>query len=201
MPHQELKIVDPATGQDRAARRAGEICFRGYQVMAGYDNMPDGHGGGHRRARLAALGRHRDDGRRGLREITGRIKNMIIRGGENIYPREIEEFLHTLDYRSSTRRSSASRTSGSARSSWPVSACTAPPPRTRRHPTEFRELCKGKIAHFKIPRYWKVLDKYPHDRSPARCRSSSCGSRWRAAPCTSCRPAPPLPSPASWPAP
>jgi fatty-acyl-CoA synthase len=95
MPHQELKIVDPATGKTVPRGTQGEICFRGYMVMKGYDNMPketaeaiDTAGWLH----SGDLGTMDDDG---YVKITGRIRDMVIRGGENIYPREIEEFLHT----------------------------------------------------------------------------------------------------------
>lgn len=96
MPHIEVKIVDPETGQTQGAGEAGEICCWGYNVMEGYYNMPDMtretidpegwlHSGD-----LAIMDED------GYYSIVGRIKDMIIRGGENIYPREIEEFLHTM---------------------------------------------------------------------------------------------------------
>jgi fatty-acyl-CoA synthase len=160
MPHQELKIVDPATGKTVPRGVAGELCFRGYQVMAGYDNMPeqtaetiDAHGWLH----SGDLGEMDDEGNV---RITGRIKNMIIRGGENIYPREIEEFLHTLDFvvdaqvvgvpdeRLGEELLVCLRLHGPAAQNPPT-------------PEELRALCKGKIAHFKIPRYWKIVDEYP----------------------------------------
>jgi fatty-acyl-CoA synthase len=128
--------------------------------MAGYDNMPDKtaeavdeHGWLH----SGDTGTMDDDG---YVRITGRIKNMVIRGGENVYPREIEEFLHTLDFvvdaqvvgvpdeRLGEELLACLRVHGEA--------ALEPPT-----PTELRDLCKGKIAHFKIPRYWKIVDEYP----------------------------------------
>jgi fatty-acyl-CoA synthase len=160
LPHQELKIVDPATGKTVSHDEPGEICFRGYQVMAGYDNLPeqtaeavDEHGWLH----SGDIGTMDADG---YVRITGRIKNMIIRGGENIYPREIEEFLHTLDFvvdaqvvgvpdeRLGEELVAFLRVHGAAAANPPTA-------------TELRELCRGQIAHFKIPRYWKLVDEYP----------------------------------------
>ena len=95
MPHQEQKIIDPATGRTLPRGEPGELCYRGYQVMRGYFNNPEGtrqtideagwlHGGD-----LAVM----DE--RGYVRITGRLKDMICRGGEKIFPREVEEFLFT----------------------------------------------------------------------------------------------------------
>ena len=95
MPHQEQKIIDPDTGRILPRGEAGELCYRGYQVMRGYFNDPEGtretideagwlHGGD-----LAVM----DE--RGFVSITGRLKDMICRGGEKIFPREVEEFLFT----------------------------------------------------------------------------------------------------------
>jgi len=158
MPHQELKIVDPETGKTVPYGAAGELCFRGYQVMAGYDNLPDKtaeavdeHGWLH----SGDIGTMDEEG---YVRITGRIKNMIIRGGENLYPREIEEFLHTLDVVADVQVIGVP----DERLGEELLACVrlhpgAAPPT----PEDFRALCKGKIAHFKIPRYWKVVDEYP----------------------------------------
>jgi len=160
MPHQELKIVDTQTGRTARRGEVGEICFRGYMVMAGYDNLPeqtaetiDARGWLH----SGDLGTMDENG---YVRITGRIKNMIIRGGENIYPREIEEFLFGLDALADAQVVSVPdtrcgeelvafvRLQGAAKNSPPTAE-------------ELRALCTDKIAHFKIPRYWKVIDEYP----------------------------------------
>jgi len=158
MPHQELKLVDPETGTTVPRGEIGELCFRGYMVMAGYDNDPektaetiDPRGWLH----SGDLGVMDEDG---YVQITGRIKNMVIRGGENIYPREVEEFLFTLDIVADAQVLGVP----DEKYGEELLACirlhpgTAPPT-----PAEFRALCKSKIAHFKIPRYWKVMDEYP----------------------------------------
>jgi len=160
MPHQELKIVDPMTGLTVPRGVQGEICFRGYQVMDGYDNNPEAtaetvdpqgwlHSGD-----LGVL----DDGR--YLKITGRIKDMVIRGGENLFPREIEEFLHTLDFVADVNVVGVP----DEKYGEELLACIQLRKDAIDHvPTdeEFREMCTGKIAHFKIPRYWMVVDEFP----------------------------------------
>ncbi|MCO6436758.1 MAG: AMP-binding protein [Phycisphaerae bacterium] len=160
MPHQELKIVDPMTGATAQRGRQGEICFRGYNVMAGYDNNPkatdetiDRQGWLH----SGDLGTMNDEG---YVKITGRIKDMVIRGGENLYPREIEEFLHTLPIISDAHVVGVP----DEKFGEELLACV----RLRLDsgqelPTdeEFRALCKGRIAHYKIPRYWMVVEEFP----------------------------------------
>ncbi len=160
MPNQELKIIDPATGQTVDHGKVGEICFRGYMVMAGYDNNPeataaavDQHGWLH----SGDLGTMDTDGNV---KITGRIKNMIIRGGENIYPREIEEYLFTLDMIADAQVLGVP----DPKFGEEVLACLRlHGPRVDDPPTpdELRALCSGKIANYKIPRYWKIVDEFP----------------------------------------
>ncbi len=160
MPHQELKVVDPETSKTLPRGAVGELCFRGYMVMAGYDNMPEAtaetidsqhwlHSGD-----LGTM----DDA--GYVRITGRTKNMIIRGGENIYPREIEEFLHTLDVIADVEVVGVP----DAVLGEEVLACVRLHGSTEQDPptpADFRAICKGKVAHYKIPRYWRVMDEYP----------------------------------------
>jgi len=160
MPHQELKIVDTQTGRTAPRGEDGEICFRGYMVMSGYDNLPeqtaetiDARGWLH----SGDLGTMDENG---YVRITGRIKNMIIRGGENIYPREIEDFLFGLDDVADAQVVSVP----DARCGEELvayvrlqgAAASAPP-----SAEQLRALCHNKIAHFKIPRFWKVIDEYP----------------------------------------
>jgi fatty-acyl-CoA synthase len=93
----------------------------------------------------------------GYCNIVGRIKDMVIRGGENIYPREIEEFLYRHP-RCRTSRWSASPTRSTARSSAPGSSCAR---RQRLTEDEVRAFCRGQIAHYKIPRYIRFVDAFP----------------------------------------
>jgi fatty-acyl-CoA synthase len=156
--HQELKIVDPATGKTVPRGVQGEICFRGYNVMAGYDNHPEAtaeaideqgwlHSGD-----LGTMDEH------GYVRITGRLKEMVIRGGENVYPREIEEFLHTLDiiYDAAVVGVPDEKYGEELLACVKLQEGVVPPTED-----EFRALCKGRIAHYKIPRYWMVVDEFP----------------------------------------
>jgi len=158
MPWQEQKIIDPATGKTVPRGEPGEICFRGYNVMARYDNNPeataeaiDERGWLH----SGDLGVMDDDG---YVRITGRIKEMVIRGGENLFPREVEEFLRTLDIIYDVAVVGVP----DKRYGEELLACIKLREEASR-PTDdaFREMCKGKIAHFKIPRYWMVVDEFP----------------------------------------
>jgi fatty-acyl-CoA synthase len=158
MPWQEQKIIDPATGKTVPRGEQGEICFRGYNVMARYDNNPeataeaiDERGWLH----SGDLGVMDDDG---YVRITGRIKEMVIRGGENLFPREVEEFLRTLDVVYDVAVVGVP----DKRYGEELLACVKLKEGASR-PTDdaFKEMCKGKIAHFKIPRYWMVVDEFP----------------------------------------
>src|SRR5919202_1327265 len=95
MPHVEIKIVDPATGAVVARNTPGELCTRGYSVMLGYWNDPDQTREAIDTARWMHTGDLATIREDGYVNIVGRIKDMVIRGGENIYPREIEEFLYS----------------------------------------------------------------------------------------------------------
>ncbi len=160
MPHQELKIVDPATGKTLPRGVHGEICFRGYMVMRGYDNDAKATA----EAIDAAGWLHSGDlgamDAEGYVNITGRIKDMVIRGGENLYPREIEEFLYTLDIISDAQVVGVP----DAKFGEELLACVKlhlPPGREPPTPDEFRAMCKNRIAHYKIPKYWMVVDEFP----------------------------------------
>jgi len=157
-PHVELKVVDPETGWTLPRGTTGEICFRGYNVMRGYDNMPEAtaeavdeddwlHSGD--------LGVMEKDG---FVKITGRLKEMVIRGGENLFPREIEEFLRTLEviYDVYVVGIPDERMGEELLACVKIKEGVEVP-----KPEEFRAMCRGKIAHFKIPRYWLVVDEYP----------------------------------------
>jgi fatty-acyl-CoA synthase len=159
MPQQEIKIVDPETGKTVPHDEPGEICFRGYHLMARYDNMPDEtadtiddkgwlHSGD--------IGTMDPDG---YVKITGRIKDMVIRGGENLYPAEIEEFIRTIDLVYDVAVVGVP----DAKYGEELLAWIKVKEGVTEEPTvdEWRAMCKGKIAHFKVPRYWKVVDEFP----------------------------------------
>ncbi len=158
MPHQELKVVDPATGRTVRRGEPGELCFRGYMVMARYDNNPEAT-----RATIDERGwLHSGDigvmDAEGYVKITGRIKEMVIRGGENLYPREIEEFIRTLPMVYDVAVVGVpDEKYGEELLAWVKLKPGQPEPSTE----EWRAMCQGKIAHFKIPRYWKVVDEFP----------------------------------------
>ena len=157
MPHTEIKVVDPATGAVVPRGEPGEFCARGYLVMRGYwedhertaesiDQSHWMHSGD-----LATL----DDG--GYVRIVGRIKDMVIRGGENVYPREIEEFLYGHPQIADVQVIGVpDERYGEELMAWVV-------PRAGATLTEdeVRDFCRGEIAHFKVPRYVKFVDAFP----------------------------------------
>ena len=121
-PHVQCKIIDPETGEELPDGEVGEFCSRGYNIMKGYYKMPDAtfktvdeDGWLHSGDLLM-----RDD--RGCFVATGRLKDMIIRGGENIYPKEIEDFVITHPKVQRLSRSSACPTRSTARRPWPASS-------------------------------------------------------------------------------
>ncbi|MEO0250494.1 MAG: AMP-binding protein, partial [candidate division WOR-3 bacterium] len=157
IPHTELKVVDPATGKIVPIGEQGEICARGYQIMRGYYNNEkatreaiDEAGWLH----TGDIGLMRPDG---AFKITGRIKDMIIRGGENIYPREIEEFLYTHPkIRDAQVIGVPDRKMGEEICVW----IQLKEGETATE-EEIKEWCKGRIAHYKIPRYVKFVTEFP----------------------------------------
>jgi fatty-acyl-CoA synthase len=157
LPDVEVKVVDIETGSELPPGKQGELCTRGYLVMKGYYNMPeeterviDGEGWLHT-GDLAVMDEN------GYCKITGRIKNMIIRGGENIYPREIEEFLYTHPKISDVQAYGVpDRKYGEQ-----VMAAIVPKNGVEMTEDEVREFCRGRIANYKIPKYVKFVDSYP----------------------------------------
>ena len=157
-PHVEIKIVDPETGRIVPRGASGELCTRGYSVMLGYWDAPDqtaeavdGSGWMH----TGDLGTMDDEG---YVAIVGRIKDMVIRGGENIYPREIEEFLYGHpDIADVQVIGVPDERYGEELMAW-VRLRPGAEPLT---PEQVREFCTGKLAHYKIPRYVKVVDEFP----------------------------------------
>ena len=158
LPHLEVKIVDPATGVTVPRGTPGELCTRGYSVMLGYWDQPDRTAEVIDEARWMHTGDlavMREDG---YVAIVGRIKDMIIRGGENIYPREIEEFLYTHPKVADVQVVGVpDETYGEE-----VLACVivrdAADPLTLEELTAF---CSGRLARYKIPRYLRVVDSFP----------------------------------------
>lgn len=157
-PHLEIKVVDPVSGDTVPRGDVGEFCTRGYSVMIGYWNQPDktaeaidGDGWMHT-GDLAVMD---DDG---YVQITGRIKDMVIRGGENIYPREIEEFLYTHpDILDAQVIGVPDERYGEELMAWVqlrdgVSDFTV---------DDLRAFADGKIARHKIPRYVHVVEAFP----------------------------------------
>jgi len=158
LPWQEQKIINPETGKTVVRGEPGEICFRGYNVMSRYDNNEEATDEAvdeRRWLHSGDLGAMDEDG---YVRITGRIKEMVIRGGENLYPREIEEFLHTLDliYDVAVVGVPDEKYGEELLACIKMKEGVAEP-----SDDDFRALCKGKIAHFKIPRYWMVVDEFP----------------------------------------
>jgi fatty-acyl-CoA synthase len=157
-PHVEVKIVDPETGDVVGRGQPGEFCTRGYSVMLGYwrddektREAVDSDGWMHT-GDLAVM---RDDG---YLNIVGRIKDMVIRGGENVYPREIEEFLYTHpDIEDAQVIGVPDEKYGEEICAW----VRMKPGRDPLDADAVRAFATGKLAHFKIPRYVRVVDEFP----------------------------------------
>jgi fatty-acyl-CoA synthase len=157
LPGVECKIIDPATGATLGDNEQGELCGRGHNIMIGYYKNPD--------ATAAAIDAdgwlHSGDLAvrlpNGYYKITGRIKDMVIRGGENIYPREIEEFLFEHE---SVEQSAVvgvpDKKYGEELCAWIKlkAGCTATE-------DEIREFCRAKLARYKVPRYVKFVESFP----------------------------------------
>ena len=157
-PHVEIKIVDPETGETVPRGTPGELCTRGYSVMLGYWNDPDKTAeaidtdGWMHTGDLAEM---REDG---YALIVGRIKDMVIRGGENVYPREVEEFLYSHPDVSDVQVIGVpDQKYGEELMAWVVLRPGAEPLTAE----AVREFCKGKLAHYKVPRYVHVVEGFP----------------------------------------
>jgi fatty-acyl-CoA synthase len=156
-PHVEIKIVDPVSGECVPRGSAGELCTRGYSVMLGYWNDPEqtaeaiDRGGWMHTGDLATMD---DDG---YVNIVGRSKDMIIRGGENVYPREIEEYL----YGHPEVRDVQVVGVPDERYGEEIAAFVIPRDTSVFDPEAVREFCRGRIAHYKVPRYVIAVDEFP----------------------------------------
>jgi fatty-acyl-CoA synthase len=153
----EVKVADTETGEELPRGKQGELCCRGYNSMKGYYNNPEAtakcideqgwlHSGD-----LGVMDEY------GYVTITGRIKDMIIRGGENIYPREIEEFLYTMPGIADVQVAGVpSRKYGEE-----VGAFIILKKDAAMEPEEVRDFCRGQIAWHKIPKYIAFVEEFP----------------------------------------
>jgi fatty-acyl-CoA synthase len=156
-PHVEVKVVDPETGRTVPRGKPGELCTRGYSVMLGYWDDAERTGEAIDASRFMHTGDLATMDDEGYLKIVGRSKDMIIRGGENVYPREIEEFLYSHDAIADTavygvpdpRYGEAVMVSVILRDGAELSE------------DELREFCSGKIAHYKVPKYVIFVDEFP----------------------------------------
>jgi len=157
LPHIEVKIIDPETGKKIPTGAQGEVCCRGYNIMKGYYNNPD--------ATKEAID---DDGwlhsgdlgimdEQGNLSITGRHKDMIIRGGENIYPKEIEEFLYRMDDVKDVQVAAVP----SEKYGEEVGAFIIVKEDSDLQENDVIDFCRGKISRYKIPRYVHFIENYP----------------------------------------
>jgi fatty-acyl-CoA synthase len=156
-PHVEIKIVDPYSGRTLPPGEPGELLTRGYCVMLGYWDEPERTDEAIDAARWMHTGDLATMDHDGYVNIVGRIKDMVIRGGENVYPREIEEFLYTHpDVVDAAVHGVPDAKYGEEIMAWVQlregATITA---------DELREFCRGQIAHFKVPRYFKFADEFP----------------------------------------
>ena len=157
MPQTEIRIVSRSTGVTLPYGEQGEVCVRGYALMKGYDGDPEGtaqviHDDGW--LHTGDLGIMREDG---CIHLTGRSRDVIIRGGENIYPREVEEFLYTHP------KVDEAQVVGipNARLGEIVAAWVRLRPGVEATEAEIREFCNGQIAYYKIPAHIRFVDEFP----------------------------------------
>ncbi len=155
-PHVEVKIVD-AGGHIVPRGATGELCTRGYPVMRGYWGDPERTAEAIDPARWMHTGDLATIDAEGYCNIVGRIKDMIIRGGENVYPREIEEFL----YRHPKIQDVQVFGVPDARFGEEIAAWIKPRPGERLTAEEVATFCRGQIAHFKVPRHIRFVDEFP----------------------------------------
>jgi fatty-acyl-CoA synthase len=157
LPGVEVKIIDPAAGTTLAAGEPGELCARGHGTMIGYYNMPEATAKAIDRDGWLHTGDIAVETADGYYKITGRIKDMIIRGGENIYPREIEEFLYTHPKVEEVQVVGVP----DEKYGEEVAAWIKLKGNEAATPDEVRQFCRERIAHYKVPRYVKFVTSYP----------------------------------------
>ena len=156
-PYVEVKIVDPETGLTVPRGATGEMCTRGYSVMLGYWDDPEQTSAAIDQARWMHTGDLAVMDEAGYLNIVGRIKDMIIRGGENVYPREIEEFLYSHPAVEDVQVIGVP----DAKYGEEICAWVKLRPGQQLTEQELREFCTGQIAHFKIPRYLRITTEFP----------------------------------------
>ncbi len=162
-PHVEIKVVDPATGEVVERGETGEFCTRGYSVMLGYWPLDAEEGTARTAEAIDAEGWMHTGDLAVMREdgyctVVGRIKDMVIRGGENIYPREIEEFLYTHPDIEDVQ------VIGVPDERFGEELCAWVTMREGRRPLDaaaVKEFCAGRISHYKVPRYVMVVEEFP----------------------------------------
>ncbi|MET7937602.1 AMP-binding protein [Streptomyces sp. NPDC005322] len=158
MPHVEIKVVDPVTGVTVPRGTRGELCTRGYSVMLGYWEEPERTAEAIDPARWMHTGDLAVMGEDGYVKIVGRIKDMIVRGGENVYPREIEEFLHTHPKVADVQVVGVP----DEKYGEEILACVILREGARTLTRdELARFCRGRLAHYKVPRYLRVMDAFP----------------------------------------
>jgi fatty-acyl-CoA synthase len=157
LPQTEIRIASMATGETLPVGEQGEVCVRGYALMKGYDGDPEGTAEVIRPdgwLHTGDLGIMHDDG---CIHLTGRSRDVIIRGGENIYPREVEEFLYTHPKVDEVQVVGIPN----ARLGEIVAAWVRLRPGVESTEAEIREFCQGQIAYYKIPEYVRFVDSFP----------------------------------------
>jgi fatty-acyl-CoA synthase len=156
-PHVEVKVVDPDSGRVVPRGTPGELCTRGYVVMLGYWEDAQATAAAIDQARWMHTGDLATLDADGYANIVGRIKDMVIRGGENVYPREVEEFLYQHPAISDVQ------VIGVPDLRYGEELCAWVRLREGQEVSgeELREWCRGKIASFKIPRYWRFVEEFP----------------------------------------
>jgi fatty-acyl-CoA synthase len=158
LPHLESKVVDPATGLPVERGEPGELCTRGYSVMLGYWDQPEATAEAIDRAGWMHTGDLATMDAGGYVNIVGRIKDLVIRGGENVYPREVEEFLYAHpDIADVQVVGVPDERYGEELMAWVVLRPGACPLTAE----AVRDFCQGRLAHYKVPRYVHVVEGFP----------------------------------------
>jgi fatty-acyl-CoA synthase len=156
-PHVEVKVIDPESGVVVERGDPGELCTRGYSVMVGYWDDPERTAESVDRAGWMHTGDLATMDDAGYLNIVGRSKDMVIRGGENVYPREIEEFLYGLDGVADVQVvGEPDEKYGEELCAWVIVRAGA-----SLDEDAVREHCRGRLAHFKVPRYVIFADEFP----------------------------------------